>query len=328
MPRPKLREAFNLTYRRIPVLAIGRDVYCDTAIICDALEHDFPKSAGYPSLIPASTDGRDQSSMMRGFAAYWVGGPFYRATCAVMPAVIWRTAFGTDRGGLVGHAIDADKLERKIPEGMWKLDQHLSMLERFFHQSDSDQSQSLWLFGTSAPSLADVALYAQLWWCTEISQGNLMENLTGGGTKDTKHPGIGNVFNVQRYPGLCGWFQRFEKYMAELPLTEIKDPDWNRVRQALREAPEVGVEASLLPTRNTVHGEVDTDAGLETGSTVSIYPDETGRFDPTIGELIAASPEEFVIRPKQLGKPAEVDVRVHFPRLGFVARPFGGDAKL
>ena len=110
MPRPKLREAFNLTYRRIPVLAIGKDVYCDTAIICDALEHYFPESQGYPSLFPASADGRDQSSLMRGFAAYWVAGTFYRATCAVMPAVIWRTAFGTDRGGLVGHAIDAEKL--------------------------------------------------------------------------------------------------------------------------------------------------------------------------------------------------------------------------
>lgn len=75
MPRPKLREAFNLTYRRIPVLAIGRDVYCDTALICDALDHYFPASEGYGSLFPATADSRDASSMMRGFAAYWVMGP-------------------------------------------------------------------------------------------------------------------------------------------------------------------------------------------------------------------------------------------------------------
>lgn len=325
MPRPKLREAFNLTYRRIPVLAIGRDVYCDTSLICDALEHFYPESEGYPSLSPTTADGRDQSSIMRGFAAYWVGAPFYRATCAVMPADIWRTSFGTDRGGLVGHAIDANKLEKKIPEGMWKLDHHFSMLERFFRQPDSENRR--WLFSTDRPSLADLALYAQLWWCREISTGNLMENLTGGDIPDSRHPGIGSIFNEQRHPGLLGWFQSFEEYLAKLPSTETKDPDWNSVLQTLRAVPDTSRESWLLPTPNEVHKEVDANAGLKEGNMVSIYPDETGRFDPTIGELLATSPEEFVIKPKALEKRAEVDVRVHFPRLAFVARPVGG-AKL
>jgi hypothetical protein len=44
---------------------------------------------------------------------------------------------------------------------------------------------------------------------------------------------------------------------------------------------------------------------------------------PTIGTLVALSPEEVVITPAPLeGKPARVDVRVHFPRLGFVVRPY------
>ena len=242
-----------------------------------------------------------------------------------MPAVIWRTAFGNDRGGLVGHAIDADKLEKKIPEGMWKLDQHFSMLERFFPQSTSEDVE--WLFGTETPSLADVALYAQLWWCTQISQGNLMENLTGGGTKDAKHPGIEAVFNKNRYPRLLNWFESFKEHIAALPSTETKDPDWNTVLETLRAAPDVEIESSLLPTPNAVRGEVDHNAGLKIGTDVSIYPDETGRFDPTVGQLIAASPEEFVIKPRALEVPAQLDVRVHFPRLGFVARPVSG-AKL
>lgn len=317
MPRPKLRQAFNLTYRRIPVLAIGRDVYCDTSLICDALEHYYPEADGHPSLFPVTADGRDHSSIMRGFAAYWVGAPFYRATCAVMPADIWRTSFGTDRGGLVGHKIDANKLEKKIPEGMWKLDHHFSMFERFFHQPDS----KLWLFSTDKPSLADLALYAQLWWCREISAGNLMENLTGGGTADAKHAGIGSIFNEQRHPGLMKWFCNFEKYLAKLASTETKDPDWSTVVRVLRAVPDISEELQLLPTPNKAHSEVDVNAGLRKGTMVSIYPDETGRFDPTIGELLAASPEEFVIKPMALEKPAELDVRVHFPRLAFVARP-------
>lgn len=44
---------------------------------------------------------------------------------------------------------------------------------------------------------------------------------------------------------------------------------------------------------------------------------------PTIGTLVALSPEEVVITPRKLeGEPAEVDVRIHFPRLGFVVRPW------
>ncbi len=33
------------------------------------------------------------------------------------------------------------------------------------------------------------------------------------------------------------------------------------------------------------------------------------------------SPEEVVIKPQKLDPPAAIDVRIHFPRLGFVVRP-------
>lgn len=52
MPRPVLRDNFHLTYRKIPVLAIGREIYCDSSIILEALEHFFPESEGYQSLYP------------------------------------------------------------------------------------------------------------------------------------------------------------------------------------------------------------------------------------------------------------------------------------
>lgn len=42
---------------------------------------------------------------------------------------------------------------------------------------------------------------------------------------------------------------------------------------------------------------------------------------PTIGTLVALSPEEIVIKPQPLETPATVETRLHFPRLGFVVRP-------
>lgn len=47
LPRPELSDLLGITYRRIPVLAIGNDVYCDTRLIATALERRFPASKGY-----------------------------------------------------------------------------------------------------------------------------------------------------------------------------------------------------------------------------------------------------------------------------------------
>lgn len=42
---------------------------------------------------------------------------------------------------------------------------------------------------------------------------------------------------------------------------------------------------------------------------------------PTIGTLLAISPEEVVIQPQALENPAALETRIHFPRVGFVVRP-------
>ncbi len=52
MPKPEL-VALTGGYRRIPVLQIGADVFCDTLLICDVLEDIAPN----PSLYPTSVYG-------------------------------------------------------------------------------------------------------------------------------------------------------------------------------------------------------------------------------------------------------------------------------
>lgn len=51
-PKPDV-EALTGGYRKTPILQIGADVYCDTALICDVLEHRQPT----PSLSPPSHKG-------------------------------------------------------------------------------------------------------------------------------------------------------------------------------------------------------------------------------------------------------------------------------
>jgi len=74
LPRPILVATFGLTYRKIPVVAIGRDVYCDTSLIIEALEHNFPAKDGWGSVYPPCEGlmGWNYRGMARGFASFWI----------------------------------------------------------------------------------------------------------------------------------------------------------------------------------------------------------------------------------------------------------------
>ena len=47
MPKPDV-QALTGGYRKTPILQIGADIYCDTALICDVLEHLAPTPSLYP----------------------------------------------------------------------------------------------------------------------------------------------------------------------------------------------------------------------------------------------------------------------------------------
>jgi hypothetical protein len=51
LPRPEL-DFIGVSPRRIPVLAIGNDIYYDTSLIVSVLERRFPPSAGFGTIFP------------------------------------------------------------------------------------------------------------------------------------------------------------------------------------------------------------------------------------------------------------------------------------
>src|SRR3990170_3871348 len=71
MPKPDL-VALTGGYRRTPVLQIGADIYCDTALICDVLEHCQPA----PALHPPGSDGGDR------IVAQWADSALFAAAMA------------------------------------------------------------------------------------------------------------------------------------------------------------------------------------------------------------------------------------------------------
>ncbi|WP_275425821.1 glutathione S-transferase family protein [Parasphingorhabdus marina] len=91
-PKPDL-SALTGGYERIPVLQVGADIYCDTALIVDVLEELKPEPSLYPE--PMGFAGR--------MIALWSGGLWF------MPAV--GTALGTDPT-IVSDEFWADRAKR------------------------------------------------------------------------------------------------------------------------------------------------------------------------------------------------------------------------
>lgn len=266
MPRPFFRKAFNLTYRKIPICAIGHDIYCDTASILEALEQFFPESS---TLYPKDGSGRNNRALVRGFASYWTDRPLFRVTTGLIPGAVWKTSFGVDRAGLIGHKLDAEKLAKKTTSNLSGLDLHLSVLEPQFANVNGG-----WIFATKSPSLADIALWYQLRWGIDMANGKGIYNLTGGGTADQSNDVTSSIFNEKRYPNLWRWFHAFEKNVEGLPVVK-KDCSEDEAAKILKEYK--GGKMNLLQTPAAPHRDLDSKIGLAAGIKVSVAPDDTGR---------------------------------------------------
>ena len=101
MPKPDL-VALTGGYRRTPVLQIGADIYCDTALICRLLDAIAPEPALYP---PALAGQAGMLSQWADSTLFWVAIP-YTMQPAAMPAMFGNAppealkAFAADRAAL------------------------------------------------------------------------------------------------------------------------------------------------------------------------------------------------------------------------------------
>jgi glutathione S-transferase len=79
MPKPDLVELTG-GYRRVPVLQIGADIYCDTALIARELDRRFPAPPLFPpgqeTVAHALSQWAETTFMMVVFAFFGIGGVF------------------------------------------------------------------------------------------------------------------------------------------------------------------------------------------------------------------------------------------------------------
>jgi glutathione S-transferase len=152
MPKPDV-VALTGGYRRTPILQVGADVYCDTALICDVLEHVEPE----PTLYPPALKG-----VSRVFAQ-WADSTLFWAAMAynLQPkgaAHVFRKAppeaakaFGEDR-----KAMSVGMLRLRPADAT---SAYRSYLRRIAHMVEEHD----FLFG-AYPCVADFATYHSLWY--------------------------------------------------------------------------------------------------------------------------------------------------------------------
>ena len=98
LPRPELSETLGITYRRIPILAIGRDVYADTSLIASTLERRYPAEAGYGALFPRRKGGGlSDTGMVKTLVMYYFDRTFFPLASFSLPFQKFPEAFLKDR---------------------------------------------------------------------------------------------------------------------------------------------------------------------------------------------------------------------------------------
>lgn len=175
MPKPDV-VALTGGYRRTPLLQIGADIYCDTGLIADVLEHLQPEPSLYPVLHKGMARVLAQwadSTLFWASAAYTLSPKGVAAKFADQPPEALQT-FAADRKAMRTNMVQLRPSDATSA--------YRSYLRRIASMLDQDYLL------TETPCLADFAVYHPLWFTR-----------TGG-------PAISNIFDAT--PEVLAWMDR------------------------------------------------------------------------------------------------------------------------
>jgi glutathione S-transferase len=255
-PKPKLTPLTG-GYRKIPVLQIGADVYCDTALIVHVLEERKPE--------PSCFDGGVGAHEM---IAHWADHWLFLA--AVPPAIVrvidtLPTDFIKDRAAM-SPGFNSENILASIPDCRSRLAAAIDWLDGQLRDRD-------FLLGASF-GVADAACFHSMWFLRNEPE----------------------IFSwIASRPALRRWFERIDAMgRGEMtPLDPDEALDVARRSLPLRDADDGGEDPNGLHAGDRVSVVAD-DYGIEqvTGKLVRTSAREIvlRREDPSVGEVIVHFP--------------------------------------
>jgi glutathione S-transferase len=148
MPKPDL---IPLTggYRKIPVMQIGADIYCDTQIILRELERRHPE----PSIFPVKNG-------LAYAIAFWSDRLFFMPSVGVIFGEIGHMIpeeFKKDREKLSGNAFSTEAMRAAAPFARDQWRAHADFVAETLEDGRP-------FMGGSKPGAADIHVYMNVWW--------------------------------------------------------------------------------------------------------------------------------------------------------------------
>ncbi|HEX3915443.1 MAG TPA: glutathione S-transferase family protein [Steroidobacteraceae bacterium] len=154
MPKPDL-TALTGGYRKTPVLQIGADIYCDTALIADVLEQYAPR----PTLYPGRAAGASRIlAQWADSTLFWTAIPY-----TMQPAGLPHLFEGAPPEAIKAFGDDRTVFRANMPR--MRPAEATAALSLYLHRLEEALGDQLFFFG-SAPSIGDFSIYHCLWFLT------------------------------------------------------------------------------------------------------------------------------------------------------------------
>lgn len=156
MPKPDLVPLTG-GYRRIPVMQIGADVYCDSALIVRELDRRFPER----TLFPPGNEG-----LASAIEQWCDKGLFQSAVVAIFGSIgdSVDPAFIKDRETLSGQPFNVAAMKAFAPHALGQVKAHAALLTQ-------QLSDGRAFMAGNSPSLADAAGYYNFWFVRTFCPG-------------------------------------------------------------------------------------------------------------------------------------------------------------
>jgi len=180
MPKPDL-VALTGGHRRTPILQIGADIYCDTALICDVLEHRQPA----PGLHPPGVNGGAR------IIAQWADTSLFVAAMAYNFTPRGAAHFFKDRAPEDAKAFGEDRAKMRGGAARMHAGDATSAYKSYLRRIASMVDDQPYVLGKQ-PSLADFACYHPLWFTRYIT------------------PTVAEIFDTT--PSIAAWMDRMSAF--------------------------------------------------------------------------------------------------------------------
>ncbi|KAF1934406.1 uncharacterized protein M421DRAFT_415436 [Didymella exigua CBS 183.55] len=281
MPRPDL-ASIAVNYRRIPIMAIGKDIYIDSRLIISKLESLYPNSALSPTTA-------EQSGLRLLFEHYSDSGLFNSAV-KLMPywssnSLVQNKSFLDDRQKLMGgRRMTSENMQAGRPDGLQNMRQAFDLLESTFL---ADERQ--WILGTEGPSVVDIDAVWPFEWL-------IIDRSMKGSLPDER-------FGAKNYPKTHAWIQRL---MNRVKAAKDKTRKPSALDGKTMGAQVLNTTSPTVPLTFDDHDPL----GFKAGDTVEVYPSDYGQAHKDRGTIIGLTVSEVVIRNSK-------GLHLHFPRWNF-----------